>query len=89
MKFLRFLHSHLNTVTASRNPTGSPGADNSEKSEDFKCLYAEYVCALAQANVMLQRHGMTAPQFAEADVASMRLFHRLKRLQGMGKPRMA
>ena len=88
MKFLRFLHNRRDGVTVSENSSGSPVAGKSEKGEDFKCLYAEYVCALAQANVMLQRHGMTAPQFSEADTASMRLFHRLKRMQGMGKPRM-
>ena len=55
-----------------------------EQSE-LKTVYAEYVSATAQALVMLQKHGAGSPQFASADVSSMRLFHRVKKMQGLGK----
>jgi hypothetical protein len=83
MKFLRFLHGSHHTDPV----PGEPIAGASGKDEEFACVYAEYVSSLAQANAMLQRHGMQSPQFAQADIAGMRLFHRVKQLQGMGKPR--
>lgn len=58
-----------------------------ERSDEIKATYAEYAAAAAQANAMLQRHGSTSPQFTSADVASMRLFHRVKKLQGLKKSR--
>ena len=61
----------------------------SEQSDEIKAAYAEYASATALANAMLQQHGPTSPQFTSADVASMRLFHRVKKLQGLGKPRKA
>jgi hypothetical protein len=58
-----------------------------EQSDGFKAAYAEYASATTEANVMLQKHGVQSPQFASADVASMRLFHRVKKMQGLRKPR--
>jgi hypothetical protein len=56
-------------------------------SDDFPSVYAAYAEATAQANALLQRHGPHSPEFAAADVASMRLFHRAKKMQGLKKPR--
>ena len=58
-----------------------------EKGDEFKKAYAEYASATARANLLLQEHGAKSPQFASADVASMRLFHRVKKMQGLRKPR--
>jgi hypothetical protein len=70
-------------------PDEAPAADavRREQSEGFKAAYAEYASATAQANVMLQKHGAQSPQFTSADVASMRLFHRVKKMQGLKKSR--
>ena len=62
-------------------------ATGPEQGNEFKKAYAEYASATALANVMLQEHGAGSPQFASADVASMRLFHRVKKMQGLLKPR--
>jgi hypothetical protein len=62
-------------------------ATRPQQSDEFKKAYAEYASATALANVMLQEHGAGSPQFASADVASMRLFHRVKKMQGLRKPR--
>jgi hypothetical protein len=62
-------------------------ATGPEQGNEFKKAYAEYASATALANVMLQEHGAGSPQFASADVASMRLFHRVKKMQGLRKPR--
>jgi hypothetical protein len=64
----------------------APITGASTKDEELKCLYAEYVSTLAHANAMLQRHGVKSSQFAEADIIGMRLFHRFKKMQGLGKP---
>ena len=58
-----------------------------EKSDELKSAYAEYVAATAEANAMLQKHGVDSPQFTSADIASMRFFHRVKKMQGLGKSR--
>ena len=58
-----------------------------EKSDEFKAAYAAYASATAQALVMLQKHGAASAQFASADVASMRLFHKVKKMQGLKKSR--
>lgn len=60
------------------------GAVRSEQDDGFE---AEHASATAQANMMLQEHGARSSQFASADVASMRLFHRVKKMQGLKKPR--
>ena len=59
-----------------------------EKSDELKSAYAEYAAATAEANAMLQKYGADSAQFASADVASMRLFHRVKKMQGLKKSRM-
>lgn len=62
-------------------------ATRPQQSDEFKKAYAEYASATVLANVMLQEHGAGSPQFASADVAGMRLFHRVKKMQGLRKPR--
>lgn len=58
-----------------------------DQSDRFRAAYAEYASATAHANAMLQEHGAQSAQFASADVTSMRLFHRVKKMQGLKKPR--
>lgn len=62
------------------------GAVRPEQSDELKSAYAEYASATAEANAMLQKYGAASSQFASADVASMRLFHRVKKMQGLRKP---
>ena len=64
-----------------------PGIANLEQHADLQAAYAEYAAATAHASEMLQQHGPASPQFARADVTSMRLFHRVKKMQGLRKPR--
>ena len=71
----------------SRDEPLTNNATRPQQSDEFKKAYAEYASATAIANVMLQEHGAGSPQFASADVASMRLFHRVKKMQGLRKPR--
>lgn len=71
MRFLRFLHA--------RPQTGEPDGD-------LKQSYADYAQAIAHANAMLQRHGPQSEAFAKADIAGMRLFHRVKKMQGLKMP---
>jgi hypothetical protein len=66
---------------------GMPTDVRPDQSDDFKSAYAEYASATAQANNMLQTHGARSSQFVSADVASMRLFHRVKKMQGLKKAR--
>jgi hypothetical protein len=54
---------------------------------DFHEAYHAYAEATVKANEMLRRHGKGSPQFVAADLASMRLFHRVKKLQGLKKPK--
>jgi hypothetical protein len=63
------------------------GAGGSAKNADLDAAYAAYAGAVANAYAMLQMHGPASRQFAEADIAGMRLFHRVKKMQGLGKPR--
>ena len=84
---MRFLHRVL------RDMHGAPGrranasdASSAAPDEDIRCCYADYASAVANANAMLQRHGAQSAQFTQADIASMRMFHRVKKLQGIGKP---
>ena len=58
-----------------------------EPQESFPAVYAEYASATDRANTMLQEHGPRSPEFVRADIASMRLFHRAKKMQGLKKPR--
>jgi hypothetical protein len=62
-------------------------AVNPAQSEDFKTAYGEYAAATAHANVLLHAHGAQSSQFVSADIASMRLFHRVKKMQGLKKAR--
>ena len=88
MKLLSNLHRVFARLHG--GTTGEAGEDavaRPGRSEKFKSAYAEYASATTQANVMLQNHGADSPQFATADVASMRLFHRVKKMQGLKKSR--
>jgi hypothetical protein len=62
-------------------------AAGSVQGEAFKKAYGEYASATALAHAMLQEHGPGSPQFTSADVASMRHFHRVKKMQGLRKSR--
>lgn len=71
----RFLRDHLHG-----------GADVAPpKGEDLLFCYGEYAGAVAKAHALLQRHGPGSAQFEQADIAGMRLFHRVKKMQGLGK----
>jgi hypothetical protein len=52
---------------------------------DFAAAYAAYTEATVQANQALKTHGKNSAQFTVADIASMRLFHRVKKMQGLKK----
>ena len=65
-----------------------PGVVKPGQSDELKSAYAEYASATAETSAMLQKHGAQSPQFASADVASMRLFHRVKKMQGLKKSRL-
>jgi hypothetical protein len=54
---------------------------------DFPEAYRAYAEATVKAHEMLRRHGKGSEQFVAADIASMRLFHRVKKLQGLKKPK--
>jgi hypothetical protein len=58
-----------------------------ESGDEFKSAYAEYASATLKASDLLQEYGAASPQFASADVASMRLFHCVKKMQGLRKSR--
>ena len=70
-------------------PDEAPVADTvgHDQSDRLSAAYAEYASATVQANATLQEHGAQSSQLASADVASMRLFHRVKKMQGLKKPR--
>ena len=70
-----------------RNEPAGTTAIEPERSDEFKAAYAEYASATAEANAMLQKHGAASLQFASADISSMRLFHRVKKMQGLKKSR--
>ena len=88
MKLLLNLHERFARLHGgTRDGASEATAIRPEQSNEFKAAYAEYAAATAQANAMLQRHGPASPQFSSADIASMRLFHRVKKMQGLRKPR--
>lgn len=62
-------------------------AEKPATADDFRAIYGAYAAATAQANALFQRDGAHSPEFIAADVASMRLFHRAKKMQGLKKPR--
>ena len=67
----------------------SISSGNSLGAEDGKLeiAYGEYTMAVCRANAALKSHGQRSKEFHEADVATMRLFHRVKSLQGLKNPR--
>ena len=88
MKLLSSLHGRFARLHSGMQDDASvTAAAEPGRSDEIKAAYAEYAAATAHANAMLQTHGPASPQFASADVASMRLFHRVKKMQGLRKPR--
>ncbi len=83
MKFIRqLLHGHMQKMQ------GTPGgADPLVRGDDLRQCYDEYARAVAHANDMLQKHGPASPAFAVADIAGMRLFHKVKAAQGLKNSR--
>jgi hypothetical protein len=75
--FARLHGAHFEEVSA--------GGEKEGQAADFTALYAAYAEATLRASALLQKHGKSSPQFATADVASMRLFHRVKKMQGLKK----
>jgi hypothetical protein len=63
------------------------GPASADAGGDFPRLYRAYARATVTASQMLRKHGKDSAQFVSADVASMRLFHRVKKLQGLKKAR--
>ncbi len=53
---------------------------------DFASVYADYAESAAKASLALQRHGRGSMEFKAADTQSMRLFHRVKKMQGLKRP---
>lgn len=84
---MNMLHRALARLHGGMPDDPPSNAAGGERSEGFRAAYAEYASATAHANAMLQEHGAQSVQFASADVASMRLFHRVKKMQGLKKPR--
>jgi hypothetical protein len=80
LKSLTNLHRLLATLHGAE-PATAPQAG------DFPALYRAYAEATLKASEMLHVHGKDSAQFVSADIASMRLFHRVKKLQGLKKPR--
>ena len=72
-----------------RRFAGLHGADPAPADDagDLAGLYRAYARATVKASHMLGKHGKDSAQFVSADIASMRLFHRIKKLQGLKKPR--
>ena len=65
------------------------GADpgSADTTADLPGVYRAYARATVKASRMLNKHGKGSAQFVAADIASMRLFHRVKKLQGLKKAR--
>jgi hypothetical protein len=83
MNFLHLFHDRM------RRLHGGGAADTPAPGEGFAACYDDYARAVADANAILRQHGPQSVQFAAADIASMRLFHRVKKMQGLKKPRAA
>jgi len=64
-----------------------PIATAGDEDAGFADVYRMYTRSTVRADTMLRRHGKASPQFAAADVESMRLFHRVKKMQGLKKGR--
>ena len=54
---------------------------------DLAGLYRAYARATVKASHLLRKHGKDSAEFVAADIASMRLFHRVKKSQGLKKVR--
>jgi hypothetical protein len=52
---------------------------------DFASQYADYGDSTAEASLALLKYRKGSQQFISADIASMKLFHRVKKMQGMKK----
>lgn len=55
-----------------------PGEEGAELSR----LYAEYEKAVRHGGAVLQKHGMTSPEFAAADSATNQLWRRIREILG-------
>ena len=67
---------------------GADTADDGQAevaSSDLVAAYKAYAEATLRASAALEQYGKASPQFSAADVASMRLFHRVKKMQGLKK----
>ena len=60
---------------------------NAPGSQDLVSAYAAYADSTMKASAALRKHGKASAEFAAADVESMRLFHRVKKMQGLKKPK--
>lgn len=78
------LHRMLARLHGSELSVGL-STESAGAAHDFVSLYSAYAEATAQANLALQQHGKNSQQFMAADVASMRLFHHVKKMQGLKK----
>jgi hypothetical protein len=84
---MRFLHRLVQEHMQRLHGGGSAPPVAGAQGADFQQCYDDYAGAVANANAMLQQHGPGSAEFAQADVASMRLFHRVKKMQGLKNPR--
>lgn len=87
MTLLSSLHRTFSRLHGGIGNEARPGIASPDQHAELQAAYAEYAAATAHASDMLQQHGPASPQFARADVANMRLFHRVKKMQGLRKPR--
>jgi hypothetical protein len=61
-------------------------ASNIAPNDRLVAAYSEYAEAVARACAALQTFGVDSQQFRDADLAGMRLFHRVKKAQGLKMP---
>lgn len=87
MRLLSSLHGMLARLHGGMPDEAVANVAAVKQGDEFKKVYAEYASATAHANLTLQEYGAGSSLFANADVASMRLFHRVKKMQGLRKPR--
>lgn len=66
------------------NPRGAKAIANGT---DLENAYAAYANAVTAAREELRQHGPQSKAFRDADTVSMRMFHRVKALQGIRNPR--
>ena len=75
MRLLHLFHDRMRRLHG--------GSEAPAPGEGFAACYDDYARAVASANAILHQHGPQSVQFAAADIASMRLFHRVKKMQGL------